>query len=233
MPHRQASAAARSPTDIARQHTPPRRHERHPRNANSPAGCGGPRSDPRNVWRLHQPGAAPEHAHVQFRGAGTARPTHPAHRRRNAPRRTRAARGRAKPWRNDVPCQHVRATPRHKIRHKRQPWRPIAPCQHVRATPRHGDTSATRATPTPLPGAGGPRSDPRNVWRLHQPGAAPEHAHVQFRGAEPRARRTRPTDAETPPKNLYVFWYSGPSPPSGVVSRPPFAVIAPHCTQFV
>jgi hypothetical protein len=31
----------------------------------------------------------------------------------------------------------------------------------------------------------------------------------------------------------YKFWYSGPSPPSGVVNRPPFAVIAPHWTQFV
>jgi hypothetical protein len=31
----------------------------------------------------------------------------------------------------------------------------------------------------------------------------------------------------------YVIWYSGPSPPSGVVSRPPLAVIAPHWTQFV
>jgi hypothetical protein len=30
-----------------------------------------------------------------------------------------------------------------------------------------------------------------------------------------------------------VFWYSGPSPPSGVVNRPPFAVIAPHWTQLV
>ena len=30
----------------------------------------------------------------------------------------------------------------------------------------------------------------------------------------------------------YVTWYSGPSPPSGGVSRPPLAVIAPHCTQF-
>src|SRR3954451_17299830 len=30
-----------------------------------------------------------------------------------------------------------------------------------------------------------------------------------------------------------VMRYSGPSPPSGVVSRPPLAVIAPHCTQFV
>ena len=29
-----------------------------------------------------------------------------------------------------------------------------------------------------------------------------------------------------------VIWYSGPSPPSGGVRRPPLAVIAPHCTQF-
>jgi hypothetical protein len=26
--------------------------------------------------------------------------------------------------------------------------------------------------------------------------------------------------------------YSGPAPPSGGVSRPPFAVMAPHYTQF-
>ena len=31
----------------------------------------------------------------------------------------------------------------------------------------------------------------------------------------------------------YVMVYSGPSPPSGGVSRPPRAVIAPHCTQLV
>src|SRR6266487_7045872 len=30
----------------------------------------------------------------------------------------------------------------------------------------------------------------------------------------------------------YVRVYSGPLPPSGGVSRPPFAVIAPHCTQL-
>src|SRR3569833_63770 len=30
----------------------------------------------------------------------------------------------------------------------------------------------------------------------------------------------------------YVSVYSGPLPPSGGVSRPPLAVIAPHCTQF-
>jgi hypothetical protein len=29
-----------------------------------------------------------------------------------------------------------------------------------------------------------------------------------------------------------VSVYSGPEPPSGGVSRPPFAVIAPHWTQF-
>jgi hypothetical protein len=31
----------------------------------------------------------------------------------------------------------------------------------------------------------------------------------------------------------YKIVYSGPSPPSGGVKRPPFAVIAPHCTQLV
>src|SRR5258708_30795791 len=30
----------------------------------------------------------------------------------------------------------------------------------------------------------------------------------------------------------YVSVYSGPEPPSGGVSRPPLAVIAPHWTQF-
>ena len=30
----------------------------------------------------------------------------------------------------------------------------------------------------------------------------------------------------------YIRVYSGPDPPSGGVSRPPLAVIAPHCTQF-
>ena len=30
----------------------------------------------------------------------------------------------------------------------------------------------------------------------------------------------------------YIRLYSGPSPPSGGVSRPPLAVIAPHWTQL-
>ncbi len=34
-------------------------------------------------------------------------------------------------------------------------------------------------------------------------------------------------------EDAQVIWYNGPSPPSGVVSRPPLAVIAPHCTQLV
>ena len=42
--------------------------------------------------------------------------------------------------------------------------------------------------------------------------------------------RAAPQRARSP---LQRFWYSGPSPPSGVVRRPPFAVIAPHCTQLV
>src|SRR3954454_2325817 len=33
-------------------------------------------------------------------------------------------------------------------------------------------------------------------------------------------------------RTVYMFEYSGPLPPSGGVSRPPLAVIAPHCTQF-
>ena len=33
-------------------------------------------------------------------------------------------------------------------------------------------------------------------------------------------------------RRSYVRWYSGPEPPSGGVRRPPFAVIAPHWTQF-
>ena len=50
----------------------------------------------------------------------------------------------------------------------------------------------------------GCRSASRSIWRPSEPGCGPQ-----------------------------VFWYSGPSPPSGGVSRPPLAVIAPHWTQLV
>src|SRR5439155_1780757 len=46
-----------------------------------------------------------------------------------------------------------------------------------------------------------------------------------------RHRRTCPAAAAGGPA-VYVSVYSGPEPPSGGVRRPPFAVIAPHCTQF-
>jgi hypothetical protein len=41
-----------------------------------------------------------------------------------------------------------------------------------------------------------------------------------------RFRKPRDVDGD------HVKVYSGPEPPSGGVSRPPFAVIAPHWTQF-
>jgi len=48
-----------------------------------------------------------------------------------------------------------------------------------------------------------------------------------------RRNRTRPCDSRArAPRERQVSVYSGPEPPSGGVSRPPFAVIAPHCTQF-
>ena len=45
----------------------------------------------------------------------------------------------------------------------------------------------------------------------------------------PRGRLHRIAAAEVA---AYIRVYSGPDPPSGGVSRPPLAVIAPHCTQF-
>ncbi len=44
--------------------------------------------------------------------------------------------------------------------------------------------------------------------------------------------RSAPNASIQATPGLYVRVYSGPAPPSGGVSRPPFAVIAPHCTQF-
>ena len=46
---------------------------------------------------------------------------------------------------------------------------------------------------------------------------------------------TRRGETPTPAAALdadQVFWYSGPSPPSGVVRRPPLAVIAPHSRSW-
>src|SRR5579884_3335960 len=51
-----------------------------------------------------------------------------------------------------------------------------------------------------------------------------------MRGQSPRAVRRAYDVGKTDVSQVFV--YSGPEPPSGGVSRPPFAVIAPHCTQF-
>ena len=52
--------------------------------------------------------------------------------------------------------------------------------------------------------------------------------HVPFKRALSRQKLP-----PAPARSGYVIWYSGPSPPSGGVRRPPLAVIAPHCTQLV
>src|SRR5262249_17821315 len=52
-----------------------------------------------------------------------------------------------------------------------------------------------------------------------------------MRSTSPRAVRRRYGGRKTDVRR-YVFVYSGPEPPSGGVRRPPFAVMAPHCTQF-
>ena len=75
--------------------------------------------------------------------------------------------------------------------------------------PRHlGDTLASRG----VDGLEPPRRVPGAQRRPRKP------------GYEPFLRWRRSV--------AHVSVYSGPLPPSGTVSRPPFAVIAPHCTQF-
>lgn len=44
--------------------------------------------------------------------------------------------------------------------------------------------------------------------------------------------RSHAIDTRADARRIQVSVYSGPEPPSGGVSRPPFAVIAPHWTQF-
>src|SRR5262249_5227501 len=56
-------------------------------------------------------------------------------------------------------------------------------------------------------------------------GCTPLRLHSLRARALPSAVAGRPRDRQ-------VTVYSGPEPPSGGVSRPPFAVMAPHCTQF-
>jgi hypothetical protein len=85
---------------------------------------------------------------------------------------------------------------------------------------------------TPLPGASG-RGPPAGMSGGYTSAAHHQSTPTCNSGGGPAgpthpAHRRRATTYRA-----QVFWYSGPSPPSGVVRRPPLAVIAPHWTQFV
>jgi hypothetical protein len=79
----------------------------------------------------------------------------------------------------------------------------------------------------------------------YSPSAATRSPTTRTCCAWPHARSTATTCRRTSPRGWrtpaspseaggrQVLRYSGPSPPSGVVRRPPLAVIAPHCTQLV
>src|SRR5207247_4733008 len=62
--------------------------------------------------------------------------------------------------------------------------------------------------------------------------ALPRSLDVVQRDQRTRRRHDGIVRPNHPAVRIYVTVYSGPLPPSGGVSRPPFAVIAPHCTQF-
>jgi hypothetical protein len=72
--------------------------------------------------------------------------------------------------------------------------------------------------------------------RSHQTRASCSAAHHRSDNHRPDRNPVERTDgalsAPEPQRLRYVSWYSGPSPPSGSVSRPPLAVIAPHWTQL-
>src|SRR5918996_548298 len=88
-----------------------------------------------------------------------------------------------------------------------------------------------------LPGQRGePREDaarleaPRLLEQLGlQERAAAEGPPERVRGQE---RRAVETAGDRGRRGSYIRVYSGPSPPSGGVSRPPFAEMAPHWMQF-
>ena len=60
----------------------------------------------------------------------------------------------------------------------------------------------------------------------------PTSSHTQDWRDFARRSRTAALSRIARPRGRQVSVYSGPEPPSGGVRRPPFAVIAPHWTQF-
>src|SRR6266545_2975333 len=80
------------------------------------------------------------------------------------------------------------------------------------------------------------REDPA---RLERPGLLEQLRLEESAPAEGRAERLRREErraveaaANDRGRGVYIRLYSGPSPPSGGVSRPPFAEMAPHWMQF-
>src|SRR5438105_607339 len=71
------------------------------------------------------------------------------------------------------------------------------------------------------------------VTRASNSGPDPPAFHAQRnQPARLPHRLIRGENVTSVGRRSYVRWYSGPEPPSGGVRRPPFAVIAPHWTQF-
>ena len=69
-------------------------------------------------------------------------------------------------------------------------------------------------------------------WRREADGTAGGPEALQSSRERPRHASSRSRTRELVASTIYVSVYSGPEPPSGGVSRPPLAVIAPHWTQF-
>ena len=63
-------------------------------------------------------------------------------------------------------------------------------------------------------------------------GTEPGGAFDSFRGFVDEGRERCLAPWQGRHRDPHVSVYSGPEPPSGGVRRPPFAVIAPHWTQF-
>src|SRR6266511_4577819 len=99
---------------------------------------------------------------------------------------------------------------------------------------RHGEPSeldVARVTCFHAPGQG----SVANAVRRASSAPSADHAAGADRVAVARLEigsRHPPRVVDARHRSHYVRVYSGPLPPSGGVRRPPFAVIAPHCTQF-
>jgi hypothetical protein len=81
-----------------------------------------------------------------------------------------------------------------------------------------------------------PLEEPLGVPRRPAPISADLDRHLRAAAVDPAEELVQVGDQDVDPFALdvhaYMWVYSGPLPPSGGVSRPPLAVMAPHWTQF-